>query len=180
MFITGEDGNDYYSHLKYVKNKGGEELWCEGYWLGAWDVYGYEGNIVTFDVSEDQVSKDGSPVAVNVWLDTTTPDPRLHEKLLTKREHEENRARHVQNRVKAEHKQASAEIEKDMTVYIIQQKAGEKWANVYDGETLCWFRTVEDAKAKIEEMREYGDRYRLKKGRILKNYLTGKETVVPY
>lgn len=111
FFIEGDDGVRYYSHAKYIKNKNDNEYWCEGYWLSTYDVYGYEGNYCAFDISEDEKDKDGCPVAVNVTLDTTEYDPRLHEKLLTKRRDEENRARHEKNRIKETNRKMAKEIE---------------------------------------------------------------------
>ena len=177
-FIMGEDGVEYVTHRKETVNAKQNEIWFDGYWLSIYDVYAYDGNDVEFDISDKPQDGD-RPRAINVVLSTEAPDPMLHDKLMSRKEAEEARERKEERRRKHENKANSKSAKEELQGYVVQQRVGEKWANVYKDGKLCWSKEITDAKRIIADMQEYGERYRLKRVQFLKNYVTGEMIARP-
>lgn len=170
FFIKGDDGIRYFSHRKFVTNADDHILYADE-WLTMWNACAFVGARVDFEPAEE---KDGdSPIASNVVLEKAA-DPDLDNRLLTRKTNKENRERKEQNRKREENKQLSKKLAEANQGYVIQQRVGETWANVYKEDKLLWAKDVETAKQMIDEMREYGDRYRLTKVQLVKNYTTGE------
>jgi hypothetical protein len=170
FFIKGDNGVRYWSDKKYVTNAN-EGGYYSGQWMTLWDACAFTGAKVQFEITEEQTG--ATPTAVNVVLERI-PDPHLEEKLLRKQVDKENRERHEMNRKRNALRQAQKESLSDLTGYVIQQRVGDKWANVYRDDALLWARDVDTAKAMIAEIKEYGEHYRLVKAQFLKNYTTGE------
>ena len=169
-FIQGDNGVRYWTHRKFTINADDRVLYNDE-WLKMWDACAFVGARVEFEISNTATGD--TPTAVNVTL-AKEADPRLDEKILRRMTDKANRERHKANRKRNEQRQSQKKIIDDLTGYVIQQRIGEKWANVYVDDKLLWKKTVAEAKSTIEEMREYGDKYRLKRVQFVKNYNTGE------
>lgn len=169
-FIEGDNGVRYWTHRKFTTNADDRVLYKDE-WLKTWDACAFVGAEVTFDIS-DEITGD-TPTAINVVLKKEA-DPMLEEKMLRRKTDKENRERHEANRKRDEQRKRQKEIINDLTGYVVQQRIGERWVNVYINDALVWGKTVEEAKEKVKEIQEYGERYRLKKAQFVKNYNIGE------
>ena len=173
-FITGEDGNEYYSRPGFLSAHkiGGNKVW---------DKFVWNGNGCEFDPVEDERHK--SPVAMNVTPDAVI-DPDFDRRKANRLEHirrekanaEIREMRKTKNGLLKAEAERIAEVHNKYKTYVVQYRNDGEWLPVVMNGMELAYDTSAEAKPKLEWLKSlYPDiRFRVRnRGKELKKL--GKE-----